>query len=65
MCQSVLREALFAGSVKLRVHSVKLCVRLASLSPLLTAIERHAMTNPEMTMFGQLILDALPDRDVR
>jgi hypothetical protein len=29
----------------------------------LAAIERYAVTSPEMTMFGQLILDALPDRD--
>ncbi len=29
----------------------------------LAAIERYAVTSPEMTMFGQLILDALPDPD--
>jgi hypothetical protein len=28
----------------------------------LAAIDRYAETSPEMTMFGQLILDALPDR---
>jgi hypothetical protein len=27
----------------------------------LAAVERYAVTSPEMTMFGQLILDALPD----
>jgi hypothetical protein len=27
----------------------------------LAAIERYAVTSPEMTLFGQLILDALPD----
>ena len=27
----------------------------------LTAVERYAVTSPEMTMFGQLILDALPE----
>jgi hypothetical protein len=27
----------------------------------LAAVERYAETSPEMTMFGQLILDALPD----
>lgn len=32
----------------------------ATASQMLTAIERYAETSPEMTMFGQLILDALP-----
>jgi hypothetical protein len=27
----------------------------------LAAVERYAETSPEMTMFGQLILDAMPD----
>lgn len=32
----------------------------ATTQRVLAAIERYAMTSPEMTMFGQLILDALP-----
>jgi hypothetical protein len=30
----------------------------------LAAIERYAVTSPEMTMFGQLILDALSDPEI-
>lgn len=33
----------------------------ATTSQVLTAIARYAETSPEMTMFGQLILDALPE----
>ena len=35
----------------------------ATARRVLAAIERYAVTSPEMTMFGQLILDALPDPD--
>ena len=33
----------------------------ATTRRVLAAIRRYAETSPEMTMFGQLILDALPD----
>ena len=33
---------------------------VATTQRVLAAIERYAVTSPEMTMFGQLILDALP-----
>ncbi len=35
----------------------------ATAQRVLAAIERYAVTSPEMTMFGQLVLDALPDPD--
>jgi hypothetical protein len=34
---------------------------VATTQRVLAAIERYAVTSPEMTMFGQLILDALPE----
>jgi hypothetical protein len=34
---------------------------VATTRRVLAAIERYAVTSPEMTMFGQLILDALPE----
>ena len=33
---------------------------LGTAQRVLAAIERYAVTSPEMTLFGQLILDALP-----
>jgi hypothetical protein len=37
----------------------------ATMLRVLAAIDRYAETSPEMTMFGQLILDALPEASLR
>jgi len=34
----------------------------ATTAQVLGAIERYAQTSPEMTLFGQLILECLPER---
>ena len=62
--RAAFQEAARAAAVEIvaRLPPVPQAARpdVATTQRVLAAIERYAVTSPEMTMFGQLILDALP-----